>query len=78
MVQNTNKSLLENVNEKSDATMVKVFFDEFTNVIYESRYDLKLLDVLEQLHFIDGCILKQNNFQDHHDRYKKLKVALRD
>jgi hypothetical protein len=33
MVKNTNKSLLENVNEKSDATLVKAFYDEFNNII---------------------------------------------
>lgn len=81
LVQNTNKSLLENVNEKSDATLVKMFHEEFNNVIRNATRggnSLYLLDALEQLNFIDGCLLEEPNLQDQHDKYKKLKVAIRD
>ena len=64
LVQNTNKSLLENVNEKSDATLVKLFHEEFNNVIRSSTRGgngLYLLDALEQLNFIDGCLLEEPN-----------------
>lgn len=81
LVQNTNKSLLENVNEKSDATLVKMFHEEFNNLVRNSTRggnSLLLLDALEQLNLIDGCLLEEPNLQDHQDKYKKLKIALRD
>ena len=80
-VQNTNKSLLENVNDKSDATLVKMFHEEFNNVVRNSTRggnSLFLLDALEQLNLIDSSLLEEPNLQDHHDKYKKLKIALRD
>jgi NAD kinase len=40
--------------------------------------NLYLLEALKQLCFIDADILKETNHQDAHDRYRKLKVALRD
>jgi hypothetical protein len=72
---------LENVNEKSDATLVKMFHEEFNNVIRNGtrgNNTLYLLDALEQLMFIDSCILGEPNLQDQNDRYRKLKIALRD
>jgi hypothetical protein len=49
------------VNEKSDATLVKMFHEEFNNLIRNSSRDsnpLYLLEALEQLNFIDSCILE--------------------
>ena len=80
-VQNTNKSLLENVNEKSDATLVKMFHEEFNNVVRASTRSgnsLFLLEALEQLKFIDSQLLEEPNLQDHKDKYNKLKIAMRD
>jgi len=49
---NANKSLLENVNEKSDATLVKSFWDEY-QVLMRSYKQLYLADALEDLHFFE-------------------------
>lgn len=49
---NANKSLLENVNEKSDATLVKSFWDEF-QALMKSYKQLYLADALEDLHFFE-------------------------
>jgi hypothetical protein len=32
VIQNTNKSLLQNVNETSDASLVKSFYEEYDNM----------------------------------------------
>lgn len=81
IMQNTKKSILENVNDKSDATLIKNFFEEHNRMIkghLKSHMPLNLLDALERLHFIDQDILKEIDHQDANDRYKKLKVVLRD
>ena len=81
LVQNTNKSLLENVNEKSDATLVKMFHEEFNNVVRNATRggnSLFLLEALEQLNFLDCCILEETNHADQHDKYRKIKIAIRD
>lgn len=81
LVKNTKKSLLENVNEKSDATLVKVFHEEFNNVVRSHTRGINalyLLEALEQLKFIDSSLLEEPNLQDHGDKYMKLKIAMRD
>ena len=72
---------MENVNEKSDATLIKMFHEEFNNVVRASTRgtdSLFLLDALEQLYFIDSSLLEEPDLQDHKDKYKKLKIAMRD
>ena len=62
---NANKSILQNVNEKSDATLVKAFFEEFNKILRDSKKrgtDLYLLDALEKLHFVNPDILKEPDF----------------
>jgi hypothetical protein len=49
LVQNTNKSLLENVNEKSDATLVKNFHEEFNNIVRDTTRGGNSLFLLEAL-----------------------------
>jgi len=49
IVQNTNKSLLENVNEKSDATLIKMFHEEFNNLIRSTTRGTNSLFLLEAL-----------------------------
>lgn len=44
----------------------------------KSHMPLNLLDALERLHFIDRDILKEIDHQDLTDRYRKLKVVLKD
>lgn len=49
-MQNASKSILQNVNEKSDAYLVKQFMEEFNTVINRSTQqgkDLYLLDALQ-------------------------------
>jgi len=81
MLQNTNKSILENVNEKSDATLTKNFFEEYNKIIkntLNSHMPLNLFDALERMHFINADILREVDHQDVNDRYRKLKVLLKD
>jgi hypothetical protein len=69
------------VNEKSDATLVKMFHEEYNSVVKNSTRggnSLFLLGALEQLMLIDQAILEEPNLQDQNDRYRKLKLALRD
>mmetsp|Transcript_6280 Transcript_6280/g.10221 ORF Transcript_6280/g.10221 Transcript_6280/m.10221 type:complete len:129 (+) Transcript_6280:526-912(+) len=79
-MQNINKSILENVNEKSDATLVKAFHDEFNTLIRNAKLNRKtlfLFDILESLGFIDEALVKNpENLEETHDRFKKLRVLL--
>jgi len=61
--------------------LIKNFFEEHNRMVkghLKSHMPLNLLDALERLHFIDQDILKEIDHQDANDRYRKLKVVLRD
>ncbi len=71
--------MLEYVNEKSDATLVKRFHDKFQEVLRHSQtmgLTVYLLDMLEQLHFIEEELVRQTNQPNEKDRYKRLRVLL--
>jgi len=75
-MQNASKSILQNVNDKSDAYLVRLFFEEFNSMISESKQnnrDLYLLDALQQLRFIDEDISKEPNYNDeNYENYRKM------
>ena len=82
-MQNINKSILENVNEKSDATLVRNFHDEYNRLIkiaQQTKKTLFLFDILESLGFIDeGLIHSPDSSQpteENNDRFKKLRYLL--
>jgi len=76
IMQNASKSILQNVNDKSDAYLVRLFFEEFNSMVNKSKQsnrDLYLLDALQQLHFIDEDISKEPNYNDeNYENYRKM------
>lgn len=73
-------SFLENVNKNSDDKLIKVFHEEYYSIINgakQQNMNLYLMDILGQMKFIDEEILLSPNFNNPNDRYRKLKVLLR-
>jgi len=75
-----NKSILENVNDKSDLALVRGFSAEYSKIINDAKasgQSLHLLDILVKLFFIDPEMVAEPNFDDASDRYRRLNVLLR-
>ena len=75
-----NKSILENVNDKSDLALVRGFSAEYSKIINDAKasgQSLHLLDILVKLSFIDPEMVAEPNFDDASDRYRRLNVLLR-
>lgn len=61
---NANRGIQEIVNDKSDAYLAKQFYTEFCQVIQqqiENSNQIYLVDVLDQLHFIDEEVIAKQS-----------------
>jgi len=72
---------IDEFEQATNSSLVKKFFDEYHNIIQESidtGSNLYLLNVLEQLFFIDAEILKEQSIQEGNQRYVMLKQTVKD
>jgi len=72
---------IDELEQQTNSSLVKKFFDEYHNIIQESidpGSNLYLLNVLEPLFFIDAEILKEQSLQEGNQRYAMLKQTVKD
>ena len=71
----------DDLDQGSNTNKVKKFFDEYHGIINDSidtGATLTLLNVLEQLYFMDADILKEASLQEGHARYSNLKQIIKE
>jgi len=77
----TGDNTFDEMDQATNSTLVKKFFDEYHKIIQESidtGTNLYLLNLLEQLFLIDAEILKEPSLQVGHSRYTNLKQLVKD